>query len=184
MCTDLCSRNLLGHPIEPHKLMRAIASGNADDRAAFLGAFSCSSCGLCEMYACGQGLNPRTLINEIKGELRKGGITPPRGVEADPVNSTREYRKVPMSRLTARLGLAKYDLPAPIVDVEITSRRLKIKLAQNIGAPSVACVKVGDTVSLGDVLGHFTPDKLGTSVHAPMAGRVVEVSEQFVVLEA
>jgi len=184
VCTDLCSRNLLGHPIEPHKLMRAVASGNASDLAAFMGAFSCSSCGLCEMYACGQSLNPRSLINEIKGELRKNGMMPPRGVEAAPVNSTREYRKVPMSRLIARLGLGKYDQPAPIVDVDITSKRLRIKLAQNIGAPSVACVKVGDSVQAGDVLGRFTPDKLGTSVHAPMAGRVVEVSDQFVVIEA
>ncbi|MBQ9806069.1 MAG: SLBB domain-containing protein [Clostridia bacterium] len=184
MCTDLCSRNLLGHPIEPHKLMRAIASGSVSDQAALLNAYSCSSCGLCEMYACGQSLNPRTLINEIKGELRKNGVAPLRGLQAAPVNSTREYRKVPMSRLIARLGLGKYDKPAPIVDVEISSKRLKIKLGQSIGAPSVCCVSVGDRVNAGDVLGKFTPDKLGTSVHAPMNGTVIEVNDQFVILEA
>ena len=184
MCTDLCSRNLLGHPIEPHKLMRAIASGSVSDQAALFNAYSCSSCGLCEMYACGQSLNPRTLINEIKGELRKNGVAPLRGLQADPVNSTREYRKVPMSRLIARLGLGKYDKPAPIVDVEISSKRLKIKLGQSIGAPSVACVSVGDRVKIGDALGKFTPDKLGTSVHAPMNGTVTEVNDQFVILEA
>jgi len=184
MCTDLCSRNLLGHPIEPHKLMRAIASGSVSDQVALLNAYSCSSCGLCEMYACGQSLNPRTLINEVKGELRKNGVAPLRGLQAAPVNSTREFRKVPMSRLIARLGLGKYDAPAPIVDVEITAKQLKIKLAQNIGAPSVAAVSVGDRVKVGDVLGRFTPDKLGTSVHAPMNGTVTEVTEQFVTIEA
>ncbi len=184
MCTDLCSRNLLGHPIEPHKLMRAIASGSVSDQAALLNAYSCSSCGLCEMYACGQSLNPRTLINEVKGALRKNGVAPLRGLEAAPVNSTREYRKVPMSRLIARLGLGKYDKPAPVVDVEITSKRLKIKLGQSIGAPSVCCVGVGDRVKIGDVLGKFTPDKLGTSVHAPMNGTVIEANDQFVILEA
>lgn len=184
MCTDLCSRNLLGHPIEPHKLMRAIASGSTSDAAAFLGAFSCSSCGLCEMYACGQSLNPRTLINEIKGELRKNGMTPPRGLEAAPVNSTREYRRVPMSRLIARLGLAKYDLPAPILEDELRPSTVRIKLGQSIGAPATACVKVGDRVSVGDPVGKFAADKLGTSVHASIAGTVAEVGDTYVVIRA
>ena len=38
MCTDLCSRHLLGHPIEPHKIMRAVASGVASDSEAILNA--------------------------------------------------------------------------------------------------------------------------------------------------
>ena len=184
MCTDLCSRNLLGHPVEPHKIMRAAASGVTSDSAAFLGTFSCSSCGLCEMYACGQNLNPRSIIAEIKGGLRKNGITPPRGVSAEPVNSTREFRKVPMSRLIARLGLAKYDLPAPIVDVKIPAKKVQIMLGQGIGAPSSATVKVGDTVNAGDALGVFTPDKLGTSVHSPINGKVTEVTDRYVAVKA
>ncbi|MBR3994936.1 MAG: SLBB domain-containing protein [Clostridia bacterium] len=183
MCTDLCSRNLLGHPIEPHKIMRAAASGVANDSIAMLGTFSCSSCGLCEMYACGQGLNPRSIIAEIKGGLRNAGVMPPKGLEADSVNSTREYRKVPMSRLVARLGLAKYDVEAPIVDAEITSKNLKIMLAQSIGAPSAACVKVGDTVKIGDILGMFDESKLGTSVHCPVNGKIKEVTDKYVVVE-
>lgn len=184
MCTDLCSRHLLGHPIEPHKVMRAIASGVTTDSATYMSTFSCSSCGLCEMYACGQGLNPRTIINETKGELRKNGIMPPKGLVAAPVNSTREYRKVPMSRLTARLGLAKYDVPAPLVDEAVSCRSAKVMLSQSIGAPSVAAVKVGQTVNAGEVLGSFTPDKLGTAVHAPFAGKVTEVTDRYVVVEA
>ena len=184
MCTDLCSRHLLGHPIEPHKIMRAVASGVASDSAAILNAYSCSACGLCEMYACGQGLNPRTIISEMKGELRKNGIMPQKGLVADPVEPTREYRKVPLSRLTSRLGLAKYDLPAPIIDVEIKTRRAKIMLSQHIGVPAAACVKVGEAVSAGATLGNFAPDKLGTAVHAPFAGKVAEVTDTYVVIEA
>ena len=184
MCTDLCSRHLLGHPIEPHKIMRAVASGVASDSAAILNAYSCSACGLCEMYACGQGLNPRTIISEMKGELRKNGIMPQKGLVADAVEPTREYRKVPLSRLTSRLGLAKYDLPAPIIDVEIKTKRAKIMLSQHIGVPAAACVKVGDAVSAGATLGNFAPDKLGTAVHAPFAGKVTEVTDTYVVIEA
>ncbi len=182
MCTDLCSRNLLGHPIEPHKLMRAVATGSISDLSAFMGTFSCSSCGLCEMYACGQGLNPRSLIAETKGELRKNGIMPPKGLVADPVVSTREYRKVPMDRLIARIGLKKYDLPAPMIDVDIKPTTVKIMLSQSIGAPSTASVKVGDSVKCGDVVGVFAADKLGTSVHASIDGVVREVTDKFVVI--
>ena len=89
-----------------------------------------------------------------------------------------------MSRLIARLGLEKYDVDAPIVDVEIKTKKAKIKLAQSIGAPSTACVAVGDRVKYMDVVGAFTPDKLGTAVHAPFDGKVVEVTPQFVVIEA
>ncbi len=184
MCTDLCSRNLLGHPIEPHKIMRALASGVTSDSVAFLNAFSCSSCGLCELYACGQALNPRTIIAEVKGELRKNGIMPPRGLEAKPVPESREYRRVPMHRLIGRLGLTKYDVDAPIVDVEVKTKKAKIKLAQSIGVPSTACVSVGDNVKYMDVVGSFTPDKLGTAVHAPFDGKVIEVTPQYVVIEA
>ncbi|MBQ9783816.1 MAG: SLBB domain-containing protein [Clostridia bacterium] len=183
MCTDLCSRHLLGHPIEPHKIMRAIASGSVSDSAALLNSYSCSSCGLCELYACGQGLNPRSLIAEVKGQMRKNGVMPPKGLEADPVESTREYRKVPMSRLIARLGLSRYDVPAPIVEKELSPKRAKIMLSQSIGVPSACCVSVGDTVKAGDTLGVFAPDKLGTSVHAPFDGKIVEANERYVMIQ-
>ena len=183
MCTDLCSRNLLGQPIEPHKIMRAVASGVPSDLSAFMGTFSCSSCGLCEMFSCGQGLNPRAIIDEVKGELRKNGITPPKGVEPKPVNPDIKYRKVPMSRLVSRMGLNKYDVPAPLVDVDITAKSVKVMLGQGIGAPAVASVKKGDSVKVGDLLGAYTADKLGTSVHASVDGRVTEVTDTYVIIE-
>ena len=183
MCTDLCSRNLLGQPIEPHKIMRAVASGVSSDLSAFMGTFSCSSCGLCEMFSCGQGLNPRAIINEVKGELRKNGITPPKGVEPKPVNPDIKYRKIPMSRLVSRMGLKKYDIPAPLVDVDITAKSVKVMLGQGIGAPAVASVKKGDSVKVGDLIGAYTADKLGTSVHSSVDGRIAEVTDTYVIIE-
>ena len=183
MCTDLCSRHLLGHPIEPHKVMRAVASGVSADVSTFMGTFSCSSCGLCEMYSCGQGLSPRSIIGEIRNELRKNGVAPKKGLEAKPVDSSIEYRRVPMSRLISRMGLTKYDIPAPLVDVDITCKSVKIMLAQGIGAPAIAAVKVGDSVKTGDLVGSYTPDKLGVSVHAPFDGKVKEVTDTYVIVE-
>ena len=57
-------------------------------------------------------------------------------------------------------------------------------LGQGIGAPSSATVKVGDTVNAGDALGVFTPDKLGTSVHSPINGKVTEVTDRYVAVKA
>jgi Na+-translocating ferredoxin:NAD+ oxidoreductase RnfC subunit len=87
-----------------------------------------------------------------------------------------------MSRLIATLGLGKYDVDAPIVDAEIKSRRLAIPLSQGIGAAAVATVAVGDTVAAGDEIGRFDPEKLGVAVHAPLGGRVLDVTEKSVVL--
>ena len=183
MCTDLCSRNLLGQPIEPHKIMQAVASGASNQLAVYLGAFSCSSCGLCEMFSCGQGLDPRKIIDKVKGELRSNGITPPKGLEPRAVSENIEQRKVPESRLVARMGLKKYDVPAPLVDVDITAKRIKVMLSQGIGAPAAAVVKKGDAVSCGSLLGAFDKEKLGVSVHAPMDGRVAEVTESYIIIE-
>ncbi len=183
MCTDLCSRNLLGQPIEPHKVMQAVASGVSTDSAAFMGTFSCSSCGLCEMFSCGQGLSPRSIIDEIKSQLRKNGVNPPKGVEGKAVNSDIEYRQVPMSRLVSRMGLKKYDVPAPLVDVEIVPNSVKLPLAQGIGVPAAAAVKKGDAVAVGQLVGAYADGKLGVALHAPLEGRVTEVADGFVVIE-
>ena len=183
MCTDLCSRNLLGHPIEPHKVMRAVASGAPRQLEALVGSFSCSSCGLCEMFSCGQGLNPRAIINEVKGKLRENGVTPPKGIEPKPVNKDIEYRQVPEYRLVARMGLKKYDTPAPLVDVDVRVGEVKVMLAQGIGAAAKAVVKKGDSVSCGSLVGRFDADKLGVAVHSPMDGRVKEVTDKYVIIE-
>lgn len=183
MCTDLCSRNLLGHPIEPHKFMRAASSGVTTDTSAYLNTFFCSACGLCELYSCGQNLNPRTLIGITKGQLRKNGIPVPKDIEVKPVNKQREYRTVPMSKLIARLGLRKYDLPAPLDETLVKADSVKLKLSQSIGAPSVACVKPGDTVKTGDVVAN-APEKLGVPIHASIDGVVSEVNDKFIVIKA
>lgn len=182
MCTDLCSRNLLGHPIEPHRLMRALSNGITTDTKAYINAFFCSSCGLCEMYSCGQGLSPASLIAKTKGLLRQNGVTPPKDAKLAPVNAQRDYRRVPMGRLTARLGLTKYNVPAPLKDELVKTDSVKIMLSQSIGAPSVAAVKAGDKVTVGDVVGMAPEGKLGVAVHASIAGTVSEVSDKFVII--
>ena len=184
MCTDLCSRNLLGHPIEPHRFMRAVTNGVAADTSALINTFFCSACGLCSMYSCPQDLNPQAMIAEVKGALRKGGVTPPKDLPEKPVVPTRRYRLVPMSKLTARLGLLKYDKSAPLSDIEVKAKSVRINLSQCIGAPSVPTVAVGDTVRRNDKIADAPEGKLGTAVHSSMDGKVTEVTDKYIRISA
>lgn len=181
-CTDLCPRHALGHPIEPHLFMRSAANQDFSNVNPFLDTMFCSSCGLCEMYSCPQGLAPRSMIGEYKNELRKAGVKPPM-VEAAPVEQSREYRRVPEERLSARLGLVKYDKEAPLDDTIRTAKEVKILLSQHIGAPAKACVKEGDAVKLGDIVA-AAADGLSVNIHASMDGTVKEITDKFIVISA
>ena len=180
MCTDLCSRNLLGHPIQPHAFMRAATSGDTRDVTPYINTLFCSGCGICEMYACMQNLSPRTLISQYKAGLRKNGIAIPKDVKAADVTSSREYKKVPMARLTARLGLTKYNYPAPLNDELYMPGKVRVALSQHIGAPAQAVVKKGDKVKTGQLIGAFSADKLGVGIHASIDGVVLDVNDKYI----
>ena len=180
-CTDLCPRHALGHPIEPHLFMRAAANKDLQDVTTYLNTMFCSSCGLCELFSCPQGLSPRSMMAEYKAGLRKAGVKPP-VVEAAPVKESREYRKVPEERLLARLGLVEYDKAALLDDETRTVDKVKIRLSQHIGAPAKVCVKSGDQVKCGDVIGKAA-DGLSVNIHASVNGKVTEVTGEYVEIE-
>ncbi|MCM1045679.1 MAG: SLBB domain-containing protein [Candidatus Gastranaerophilales bacterium] len=180
-CTDLCPRHALGHPIEPHLFMRSAANRDFHDLDPFLNTYFCSSCGLCEMYSCPQGLSPRSMMAEYKGGLRKAGVKPPT-VEADPVKESREYRRVPEKRLLARLGLVKYEREAPLDDSVRAAQGVKVLLSQHIGAPAQAAVKAGDQVSCGQMIA-AAAEGLSVNIHAPIDGKVTEVTKQYITIE-
>lgn len=184
MCTDLCPRHLLGHPIEPHAFMRSASSGVTKDVSPYINTMFCSQCGLCEMFSCFQGLSPRTLIGECKAGLRRNGIPVPKGVQAGQVNPNRESRLVSKERLTVRLGLAKYDVPAPLKDELIKPAQVKIALTQHIGAPAAAVVAKGDVVKAGQTIGVTDSSKLGVNTHASIDGTVIDVNDKFVTIKA
>lgn len=182
MCKDLCPRHLLGHPIEPHKFMRAATCKDIQNTDIFLNTMFCSSCGLCENYSCMQGLSPRSLISDYKSGLRAKGVKASENVEATSVDEARQFRKVPMERLMARLDLTRYNNPAPLVEKELPIKRVKLLLSQHIGAPAVPNVKKGDVVERGQMLA--TPaEGLSVAVHASIDGKIIEVTEKYVIIE-
>ncbi len=182
MCTDLCPRNLLGHPIEPHEFMRVATSGDTRKIQPYINTMFCSGCGVCEMYACMQNLSPRALIAECKAGLKKNGVAIPRDAEFSGVSPKRAYKKVPMQRLISRLGLVKYNKPAPFEDVEYSPAMVRISLSQHVGAPACAIVKKGDKVIKGQLIGSFDKDKLGVGVHASINGVVTDVNNKFITI--
>jgi len=185
-CTDLCPRYLLGHDLEPHKVMRSINYGLTEPTAIITAAVLCCECRLCEAYACPLGLSPMAYYQEIKRQLaaqgwknvvhKRSDLTP---------HAMREYRRVPMERLVARLGLTEYEeCTCPLDEREYRPQRVTIPLKQHIGAPSQPVVKIGDGVQHGDLIAKIPEGKLGANVHASISGRVEAVTGEHVVIVA
>lgn len=181
-CTDLCSRSLLGHPIKPHAFMASAAVKSSFNVKAMLDTLYCSGCGLCEMYSCPQGLNPRSLIQAYKKGLRENGIKLEKKESFADVNSFREHRRVSEKRLTARLGLEKYNTAAPLSEESVEAKRLRISMSQSIGTPAVPVVKKGQTVSTGELIAE-AGSGLSLPVHSPQNGVVISVDEKCVIVE-
>ena len=182
MCTDLCPRNLLGHPISPHMFMRMATSGVTRDVEPYLNNFYCCECGICETYACPQGLSPRTLISEYKKGLRNAGVKMPVYENEVKPLECREYRKVPVDRLTSRLGLTQYDYPANIIKKEIKPEKVRIKLSQHIGAPGVPIVKVGEKVFKGQKIAKAKDGALSLPVHSSIDGSVKFINDNEIII--
>ena len=182
-CTDLCPRHNLGHPIDPARFMRAASNQDFQDMNPYVNASFCSSCGVCEMFACPQSLAPRTLLADMKAGLRKGGVRPPQGVVPKPVQESREFRKVPEERLMARLGLTRYDKEAPMDETLVSVSKVTIPLSQHIGAPAKAIVSAGDTVARGQMIAS-PAQGLSVGIHASIDGKVTEVTDRHIVIAA
>jgi Na+-translocating ferredoxin:NAD+ oxidoreductase RnfC subunit len=183
-CTDLCPRYLLGHGLEPHRLMTAIGWGNRLDAEALKTAHLCCECGICGLYACPMGLYPNLYIRRIKRELDQAGIHRAQG--AAPAGPLPEYagRKLPTPRLEARLGLDRFPSHVPFVPESLAPARVRLPLQQHIGVPCEPAVKKGETVREGTLVGEIPPGALGARVHASVSGTVEEVTREWVAIRA
>ncbi len=182
MCTDYCPRHAQGHAIQPHKLILLLASGIPLTDAQMAGAMLCCECRTCN-YACPVHLSPGDIAIAVKHDLLKGGLKNPYHRQTE-INPYRDFRRVPMKRLVSRLGLSRYDVPAPLTEVSATFKQVKLKLSQHIGAPAQSVVEVGDKVSAGEVVGQISPGALGAPIHASIDGTVREVTTDAIVIEA
>lgn len=181
-CTEMCPRNMIGYPIEPHAVMKNLMFVNKADVKSSLNTFFCSQCGICEMYACEQSLSPQILISECKTQLRNNGIAAPKDIKLSKMNELRKARMISVERLTARLGLSKYDRAAPLSIEEISTKQVKIKLSQHIGVPSIPVVKKGAFVEEGQLIAKVKENSLSVPCHSSIAGIVLDVNEKYIII--
>ncbi|MBQ7831250.1 MAG: 4Fe-4S dicluster domain-containing protein [Clostridia bacterium] len=177
-CTDMCPRNLLGYPLEPHKMVRTAKGAATVMPEMVLSATLCCGCGICETLACCQGISPRAVINEYKALLAKNKLRYVSKTDVSPAPE-REYRMVPSERWASVLGVAKYDAVAKYIG-EQTYPRVEILLRQHIGAPSVAIVQDGDIVKKGDKIAE-SAEGLSLPQYASIDGRVSVYGDKIII---
>ncbi|SHJ72998.1 Na+-translocating ferredoxin:NAD+ oxidoreductase RNF, RnfC subunit [Geosporobacter subterraneus DSM 17957] len=183
LCTEVCPRNLLGHTLNPDRLMR-LASYNStcstETKAAE--AFLCCECALCE-YACVMDLQPWKLHRFLKGELGKAGIRNPNNKRPQKTHPFREYKKFPVKKLVSKLGLNQYDVDAPLEETApVEANRVSILLKQHIGAPATPTVQKGDSVRKGQLIADLPEGKLGAKIHATIDGVVETLNTDKIVI--
>ncbi|NLU09921.1 MAG: electron transport complex protein RnfC [Tepidanaerobacter acetatoxydans] len=180
-CTEQCPRYLLGHNLQPSKIMLTVGFRLSDNYIKQ--ALLCCECGLCEAYSCPQHLSPRRVNQVIKKELAAAGIKYTAGKTAFEPREAREWRKIPTARLKTRLQLTAFDRPAPLVDGNfVKPPEVCIPTKQHTGAPAVPTVVTGDKVHRGQIIGKVPEDKLGCYIHASIDGTVIQSNKDKIVI--
>ena len=182
-CSESCPRHLLGHRLEPHRIMQAVGSG-MQNSGVLAHALLCSECGVCDTFGCTMGLSPRKINREIKQILSKNKIKNPFHDEPSGAKNNRDYHLVPTSRILSRLGLREYDRAAPLNnEIKVVPQKVVLLFSQHIGTPAIPVVKTGEFVNKGQLIGAI-PDgtAVGANIHASISG-VAEVRDNMIVIQ-
>ncbi|MDR1472768.1 MAG: SLBB domain-containing protein [Synergistaceae bacterium] len=187
-CTDLCPRYLLGHPLEPHKIMRRLAlCGDLRelplDEPVVRSAALCCECGICELVACPMNLQPRRVNAALRRRLSSEGIRYRRGEGQREAHPLRDMRKIPSERAAARAGVARYKHIHIDSLAEAHPHTVFISMSQHIGAPCVPVVEDGVRVRAGDLIASSPVGNLGSNIHASIDG-VVAILESSIAISS
>ncbi|NMB46775.1 MAG: electron transport complex protein RnfC [Firmicutes bacterium] len=181
MCTDLCPRHLLGHPLWPHRIMRSLAGSTASDPEAIAGALLCSECGVCDSYACFMGLSPRQVNQALKQQLSTHAK--PQFVNLDEVREGFAASQIPSQRLTYRQDLVRWVKDAPFMGTLPEPDRVLIRLDQHVGMTAHCVLELGQEVSPGTLVGNLPDGELGALVHSSIHGVVCGIEDEVVIIE-
>jgi len=182
-CTDLCPRNLIGHSLEPHRIMRHLAYKQGMEGEILEDALICSECGVCEKFACPMMLSPREINSVLKQKCLAQGIKREPKRQIYKVSPFFDTRKVPVQRLMERLEVIKYDTHPEFSAKEIGVKKVTIPLQQHLGKPAAPVVAAGDHVKKGELIGEIPEGVLGARVHASIDGMVAAVDERRIIIE-
>jgi len=176
-CTEMCPRYLLGHPIEPHKAMRAL--GFTRDKAAHIvGTTFCCECNICTMIACPEDLDPRNVCIQDKRLVKEMGLKWERGGREIKAHPMYPHRRTPVKRLMARLGLLGFSNTGPLREGVVAAERVRLPLRQHVGAACEPTVQPGQRVKEGDVVAAPPTGQLGVPLHASISGTVTAIAPE------
>jgi Na+-translocating ferredoxin:NAD+ oxidoreductase RnfC subunit len=186
LCSELCPRHMLGHPLEPHKIMRRLAlCGSIDDLplddAVVKTAALCCECGVCELVACPMELQPRRINAALRKRLAASGTRYPKGSGQKKAHPMREMRKIPAERAAARAGVYKYKRVHIDRLAEISPKTVILPLSQHIGAPCTPLFADGDRVETGQLIASPPAGKLGSNLHASIDGTLKILPDAIVI---
>ena len=183
-CTQLCPRYLLGHPLEPHRIMRKLAYEHLEDLLddpVIQSAALCSECGLCEVYACPMGLQPRSVNALIKRQMAAANIRFPKP-EGDALpHPLRNSRLAPTQRVAGRAGVLAYEGEPPDLLITLAPNHVEQLLRQGVGVPPVPLVTPGTRVFAGELIAACPDGCLGADLHASIDGVVQSIGESIVI---
>jgi len=180
-CTQLCPRWLLGHPIEPHQIMRRIG-GEPDwrdylDDPVLRAAQYCCECGVCELIACPMELRPRAVNVMVKQAMAEQGLRPVKGADEYFSREFRDERAIPTSKAAARAGAGSWYRIEIDRYAEAKPQEVQIALNSHIGHPAMPVVNAGQHVGFGQLIAEPPAGKLGAKYHASIAGVVTQAGE-------
>lgn len=181
-CTEFCPRYLVGHQIEPHRVMRTLLMSSQNEPLITRWAVNCVECGLCGFYSCPEELLPNFMCATAKRDAAAASVKFEVRKENIKAHPMAQYRKVPIKKLIAKIGLAGYSDHADLDPVEVRPKSVVIKLRQHIGQPSAALVAAGDMVKKGQLIASAAENKLGANIHASIDGKVSAVTGDAIII--
>lgn len=181
-CTDMCPRQLMGYPLEPHRMVRFATSLPEIDPSLYTEASLCCGCGICEIAACCQELSPRAVIFEMKRRLGEKKMRYDPAGKVSKIEPQRAYRQMPIPRWKMLLGVTPFDRKQNYTEEIPSFRTVEIRMSQHIGAPSVPVVAAGDSVACGQKIAEAGAG-LSVPQFASVSGRVRYADAQKIVIE-
>lgn len=184
-CTDFCTRYLLGHRIQPHLMIRALAYKKDLPTEHLTSAFLCCSCGICNIHACPASLNPKALYQSIRREFARQKLQNPLRNQIKAVHPDREGRKLSVTRLAQRTGVIQYQCKLEQRPVAFFPDTVRIKISISQGAqPVIPIVRTNERVKKGQII--CRPKTIGSDIfiHASMSGTVTRIDSHYITIDA
>jgi Na+-translocating ferredoxin:NAD+ oxidoreductase RnfC subunit len=178
-CTELCPRYLLGHHVQPHKVMRSLVFTKSGEDFWNEFSFSCSSCGLCTLSSCPEDLFPREICNISKLKMQKEQKKVEKNFHIK-IHPLYKSRQTPIKRLMKKLDLEKYNTKNPFIKCDCDPDSVIINLKQGIGDFSTPVVEEGKEVVKGELIAKVSDNKLGANQHSSIKDKKKKVNKEFI----